>query len=248
MIYLCIPAHDEARTLGVLLWKVRKVMKDFGRDYRVLVHDDGSSDGTTELLEKYKRVVPLDVTRASTPQGQGASLEVLLEHAVEVSPYPKRDVVVTLQGDFTEDPAEIVPMVKAIEGGADLVCGAVKDAPGKSRGRRFTEWARHRLLKGAIAGAPVEDPFCGVRAFRVIVLKKALRSESFGSLAGLHGPVLNLSLLRVLVPFARRLTELPVTARHDLRQRPSRLRILSELRALNRARHVTWLPGETEAA
>ncbi len=247
MIYLCIPAHDEARTLGVLLWKIRKVMREFGRDYRVLVHDDGSTDGTAELLERYQRVVPLDVTRSATKRGQGAALEALLNRAVELSPYPKRDVVVTLQGDFTDDPAEMVPMVKAIEGGTDLVCGTVTEAPGRTRGQRFVDWAKVRLLRDAIEAAPA-DPFCGIRAFRVIVLKKALRAEGFDGLTGTSGAVLNLALLRVLAPFARRMAEMPVTARHDLRQRPSRLKILRALRALTSARRWRWLPNEVEAA
>ena len=43
MIHICIPAHNEERTIGVLMWKIRKVMADFGRDYRILVLDDATS-------------------------------------------------------------------------------------------------------------------------------------------------------------------------------------------------------------
>lgn len=248
MIYICIPARDEARTLGVLLWKVRKVMQEFERDYQILVQDDGSRDGTAEVLEKYKRVVPLEVARSPAPLGQGGALQALLERAVERSPYPKRDIVVTLQGDFTENPQDIVPMVKAIEGGADLVCGTVEMPSGRTRARRIADWAAQRLLRQAIADAPVADPFCGVRAFRVIVLRKALRAETFGPLGDLQGPALNLVLLRSLVPYARRVTETPVTERQDLRQRPSRLKVLTSLRALTRVRGLTWLPADEEAA
>ena len=46
MIYICIPALDEARTIGVLLWRIRQVMEEFPRDYHVLVLDDGSTDDT----------------------------------------------------------------------------------------------------------------------------------------------------------------------------------------------------------
>ena len=44
MIYVCIPAHNEASTIGVLLWKIRKVMLEFGREYEVLILDDASTD------------------------------------------------------------------------------------------------------------------------------------------------------------------------------------------------------------
>ena len=46
MIYITIPVHDEESTVGVLLWKIRNVMGEFGRDYEILVCDDASTDGT----------------------------------------------------------------------------------------------------------------------------------------------------------------------------------------------------------
>ena len=64
MIYVCIPTHNEARTIGVLLWKTRNVLGEFGRDYRLIVHDDGSTDETAEVLQRYRRSLPLTVLRS----------------------------------------------------------------------------------------------------------------------------------------------------------------------------------------
>ncbi|NIQ55975.1 MAG: glycosyltransferase, partial [Gammaproteobacteria bacterium] len=49
MIYISIPAHNEERTAGVVLWKVRQVMSEFGRDYEVLFLDDASTDRTPDV-------------------------------------------------------------------------------------------------------------------------------------------------------------------------------------------------------
>ena len=50
MIYVCIPSHNEATTLGPLLWKVQKVFRAFGREFGLLVLDDGSEDEPAEVL------------------------------------------------------------------------------------------------------------------------------------------------------------------------------------------------------
>ena len=81
MIYICIPAYNEERTIGVVLWKVRQVMAELGRDYEVLVVDDGSTDGTPDVMEPYARVMPLHVRRHDKRQGYAASLEALVRAA-----------------------------------------------------------------------------------------------------------------------------------------------------------------------
>ena len=70
MIYVCIPSFNEAETIGLVLWKIRKVFEDFPREYHILVADDGSSDRTPDLLEPYARVLPLTV---SVPRAGGAT-------------------------------------------------------------------------------------------------------------------------------------------------------------------------------
>ena len=85
MIYVCIPSRNEATTLGPLLWKVQKVFRAFGREFRLVVLDDGSDDDTGEVLGRYEGKLPLDVLRNPTPLGYGASVDRLLRHVGEVA-------------------------------------------------------------------------------------------------------------------------------------------------------------------
>ncbi len=242
MIYLCIPAHNEERTLGVLLWKLRKVMAEFGRDYEIVVLDDASTDGTPEVLARYDSFLPLRALRVEERLGYSAALERLLRDVVERAPYPKRDVIVTLQADFTEDPAALVQMVKTIEGGVDLVAGVPEwDAPAPSGSLRFSRWAAPFLLGRAYRDAPVNDPLSGFRAYRVIVLRKALRELDEGEeLLGATGWGANLKLLARAVPHARRVEEAPFRVRVSPRARPSRFRSWPTLRALVPLRGISW--------
>jgi glycosyltransferase involved in cell wall biosynthesis len=238
VIYICIPAHDEGPTIGVLLWKVRNTLGEFSRDYRILVYDDASTDDTPVVLERYRRVLPLTVLGSREQIGYGRSVEKLLRHVVETASYPKRDCAVVLQGDFTEHPDDIVGLVKILEGGADIVAG-VADMKGRRVPfgvkivRNLSRWP----LSTVFRGAPVSDPLSGLRAYRVIVLKKALR-DGFGDrpLVRAEGWAANVELLSRLVPHARRIAEIPLEVRHDLRQRGSRFRPISTLMALMKLR------------
>lgn len=247
MIYLSIPAHNEASTLGAVLWKIRRVMTEFERDFEIVVLDDASTDSTPEVLARYAEHLPLRILRSDRRLGYGPAVEYLMRDAVDRSPYPKRDVVVTLQADFTEDPADLVPMIKSIEGGADLVGGHVDDIDvPHPRSRRMSEWvARRLLLPRTVRSAPVRDPFSGLRAYRVIVLKKAFRTdEAGGVLHATQGWAASLELLSITAPFARRIEDAPYGLRYAHRQRESRFEAIPALKALMPMRRLRWTAAE----
>ncbi|MFC1661082.1 glycosyltransferase family 2 protein [Gemmatimonadota bacterium] len=249
MIYICIPVRNEETTIGVLLWKIRNVMGEFGRDYELLVHDDASTDGTPEVLRRYRRTLPLRVSRSDDHLGYAGALERLLREGVERAAYPKRDAIVTLQGDFTEHPGYLVPLIKTLEGGADVVTGSVgKVNDGLPLSVRFARWAAPRILASSLSGCPVTDPLCGYRIYRVIVLKKALRN--LGSTPLLHRPgwAANLELLDLAVHHARRVEEVPLGLRYDIRSRKSRFKTFQTLREISRLRgEVDWALQSGEA-
>ena len=253
MVYICIPVHDEARTIGPLLWKIRKVMASFGRDYEILVLDDASADDTAQALQRYRKALPLRVIRSEERLGYARATERLLREAVRRAPYPKRDSVVTLQGDFSEDPEQIVDLVKTLEGGADVVAGCTAPADagaGAPRSVRLMRRAVPWVMGRTWGRAPVSDPLCGLRVYRVVVLRKALREEEgdVPLLTATEPLAVNLELLAIVAPHARRIEEAPARLRYDLQVRPSRMRPLKTLRELLRHRGRPWLQEPGEAA
>jgi glycosyltransferase involved in cell wall biosynthesis len=249
VIYITIPVHNEESTIGVLLWKIRNVMGEFGRDYELLVLDDASTDGTLEVLRRYRRSLPLRISNSETRLGYAGALERLIRQAIQRAPYPKRDAIVTLQGDFTEHPEHLVPLVKTLEGGADVVAGTLTSIEGGAPlPVRFARWAAPRLLKQTLKSCPVSDPFCGFRIYRVIVLKKALRDLGDAPLIQASGWAGNAELLDLAVHHARRVEEVDLGLRYDIRTRKSRFRPLATLRELSRIRgKLDWRPEEEVA-
>lgn len=242
MIYISIPAHNEAGTLGAVLWKVRHAMAEFERDFELVVFDDASTDSTPDVLERYQNRLPLRVLRSEERIGYGPAVERLMRDALERAPYPKRDVVVILQADFTQDPDDLVPMIKAIEGGADLVAGRREGVDMKRpRGVRLAQWASRRVLGRAWRRAPVEDPFAGMRAYRVIVLRKAFRGEDPHLVRTRDEWPASLELLALTVPFARRIEESPYGLRYAHRQGRSRVDPVPLLKQMVSLRKVNWV-------
>lgn len=233
MIYICVPTYNEARTVGVLLWKIRQVMSEFPRDYRVLVADDGSTDATPEVLAPYTRVLPLTVYRNEERHGYAASTEMLLREVVRRSDYPRRDIVITLQADFTEEPEEIPTLVRRIEGGADVVTGALtmRDAHAP-RAVRWTHKLLGYLVRRGRWPEGITDPLSGFRAYRVITLKKLLDERNGRPLFQGQGWAANVELLRAVVPYARRVDEAPVAIRYNRRFRESRFRPWETIRGI----------------
>src|SRR6184192_4194284 len=134
MIYVCVPVHNEARTAGLVLWKVRQVFTAFPREYQLLVLDDASTDDTHDVLASYAKVLPMTIVTHRERRGYAKSLEELLRLALQRTDRPKRDCAITLHADFVHSPETMEEMVKRIESGADLIVAEQRDERG-GRGR-----------------------------------------------------------------------------------------------------------------
>jgi glycosyltransferase involved in cell wall biosynthesis len=242
MIYVCVPVRDEAKTAGLVLWKVRQVFTAFQREYQLLVCDDASTDGTREVLARYSGVLPLTVITHRERQGYARSIEELLRLALERTDRPKRDCAIMLPADFVYSPEAMEDMVKRVESGADLVAAEqVETAGPRPRALRWVRQWTPRLLP--VRG--VRDTISGFLALRLITLRQALRQDGERGSRAAAPPLLvtdgwcaNAELLARLMPHARRTETVPVTGRYDLQQRPSRVRPWPALVAAWRARPV----------
>jgi len=222
MIYICIPSYNEAPTIGLLLWKIRQVFAGFPREYQLLVLDDGSSDPTSEVLERYTRVLPLTVTRHSQRLGYAGTIEELLRQAVDHTDRPKRDAAVLMHADFAHGPHFIPDLVRHIESGADIVIGQGKLEGERSRSRRLVRRLAPVLLRGVVSVPGVTDVVSGFAIFRLVTLRNAFRGGT-APLLSTQGWAANAELYERAARHARRVETITTVERRDLRQRPSRV-------------------------
>ena len=225
MLYICIPVHNEAPTAGLVLWRLRKVLQEFPREYEVVVFDDGSTDATREAIEPYTEVLPLTIIGSDEHVGYARALDALLRDTAARTRYPRRDAVITLQGDFTDQPEHLPELIKRFEGGADVVVAErpvpPKVAPKPIRWmRRLSRWVSRPFVR--VAG--VNDPFGTYRLYRVSIIRDLIKAAGNEPIAeGATATEANLDLLLRVNAVARRVETIPAEPRYDLRPRESRI-------------------------
>ena len=224
MLYICIPAYNEAPTVGLLLWRLRSVMQEFAREYEILVYNDGSTDGTAETLEPYTEVLPLTVIGGPVHRGYGHALDALARAVAKRTKYPRRDGMLTMQADFTDRPEDLPELIKRFEGGADLVVAEreVTDAwPGPARMLRRVA----PIITRAFLDIPnLKDPFGTLRIYRISVVRDLLKAAGEQPIVRSEGWSANVELLVRSSRFARRIESIAFSPRYELRPRPTRVR------------------------
>jgi len=157
-----VPAYNEVESLPTLLGELRAALDATGRRWELVLVDDGSTDGSGELLlSEAARDARLVALRFEKNAGQSAALAAGLARA-------RGDVVVTLDADLQNDPADIGSLLAALAG-ADVVSGV--------RAKRHDSWIRlvssriANATRRAVLGDKVTDIGCSLKAYRREVLE-----------------------------------------------------------------------------
>ncbi|MGD2101696.1 MAG: glycosyltransferase family 2 protein [Acidimicrobiia bacterium] len=157
LVSIVVPVLNEAQSLPLLLRQIDEVMAELSYDFEVVVVDDGSTDGSADEASR----LGARVLRSPRNAGKSAALQAGFDAT------PAADVVITMDGDLQDDPAEIPRMIDALRS-FDMVNGWKADRK-DSWSRRFQSrvfgWAVRRL-----SGVDLHDFNSGFKAYRRSVL------------------------------------------------------------------------------
>lgn len=154
-----IPIYNERDNLGPLYQSLQAVLPELGQPYEILFVNDGSSDGSTEgLRELAARDPRVKVIEFRRNYGQTAALRAGMQHA-------SGDVVVTMDGDLQNDPADIPMMLARLAEGYDLVHGWRRHRRDALVNRKIPSRIANWLIS-KVTGFAVHDLGCTLKAIR----------------------------------------------------------------------------------
>jgi glycosyltransferase involved in cell wall biosynthesis len=160
---IVIPIYNEEENIQILHEKLKEALEPLEKEYEILFVDDGSADRTLSILEeiqaKDKHVVVLSLRRNF---GQTAAFAAGFDFA-------RGDVIVTMDGDLQNDPADIPKLLELIKDN-DLVSGWRKKRKDPFFTRRFPSIAANWLIS-KVTGVKLHDYGCSLKAYRRDVIK-----------------------------------------------------------------------------
>lgn len=155
-ISVVVPLLDEADSLEELHRRLNEALADWERE--ILFVDDGSTDGSGDKLREIAESDPnVGVITFRRNRGKSAALDAGFRKATG-------DIVVTIDADLQDDPAEIPALLNKIEQGCDLVSGWKTN-----RQDPFTKTIPSKLynfVTAKFSGIPIHDFNCGLKAYR----------------------------------------------------------------------------------
>lgn len=233
MIWILLPAFNEAESLPRLLPKIGEAMTRLGFDYRVVVVDDGSFDETPALLDHYRAQLPLEVVTHPINRGLGETERDGFEYVARAG--QDGDILVRFDCDDTHEPEYIASMLAKIDEGFDVVNTSRFQPGGNQLGvngyRTFISYGANLFMRLVFGIQGVRDYSCGYRAYRLKVIRDAISifGNNFVQLRGL-GFTSTLETIVKLRLLGCRFAEVPFVLRYD--QKASESKMVSSITTL----------------
>jgi glycosyltransferase involved in cell wall biosynthesis len=196
LVTFVVPAHNEASNVEDVLTRV------FGLPLRseVIAVDDGSSDGTAAILERFVETNGLVLLRHDRRRGKGAAVRTALARSTG-------EIVLIQDADMEYDPAEVPDLIRPIvEGYADVVYGSRLTGGRPQRAYMFWHLVGNRLLAlltNVLWNTTLSDMETGYKAFRGEIIRDfELTEDDFRIEAEITGHVLTRKLRLYQLPIA----------------------------------------------
>jgi glycosyltransferase involved in cell wall biosynthesis len=154
-----VPIYDESDSIGPLHQRLRFALNDLSRAYEIVYVDDGSKDGSFDELQRVTADDPrVCLVRFRRNFGQTAALQAGIDHS-------RGPVLVFMDGDLQNDPADIPALLDKLDEGYDVVSGWRRDRQDRWLSRRVPSQVANWLIS-RVTGVALKDYGCTLKAYR----------------------------------------------------------------------------------
>jgi glycosyltransferase involved in cell wall biosynthesis len=156
---IVVPCYNEGKNVYLLFARIKKTLTQLRKSYEIIYVDDGSSDDTYAYLDKIKQLDPdhVVVVKFRKNFGQTAAFDAGFKQA-------KGKIIVTLDADLQNDPADIPLLLKKMDEGYDVVSGWRWQRQDPS-GKKIASKLANRLRK-SITKETIHDSGCSLKAYK----------------------------------------------------------------------------------
>lgn len=163
-ISVVVPVYNEVESVPELCRRLHEALLISKKKYEIILVDDGSRDGTWEKLCELSQTIPhLQLIRFRRNFGQTAAMSAGFTAA-------EGEIIVTMDADLQNDPADIPLLLQKMEAGADVVSGWRKDRKDPFINRRLPSMVANALIS-YITGVHLHDYGCTLKAYRKEIMK-----------------------------------------------------------------------------
>ena len=158
-VSVVVPVYNEVESLPHLIEAIASAIQPSGLSYQIICVDDGSQDGSAELLKQLaKSRDDLCAVILRRNYGQTAAMSAGFDRAIGRA-------IVTLDGDLQNDPADIPMLLKKLDEGYDLVSGWRKNRQDNTISRLIPSKIANWLI-GRVTGVTLHDYGCSLKAYK----------------------------------------------------------------------------------
>ncbi len=159
-----VPLYNEEENVGQLYEAIESALRRMGDSYEILFVDDGSSDGTFRKAKELAQRDPrLRLIKFRRNYGQTPAMAAGINHA-------SGRILVTMDGDLQNDPADISRLIEKIREGYDIVVGWRYNRQDKLITRKIPSRIANWMI-GKVTGVPIKDNGCSLKAYRAELIK-----------------------------------------------------------------------------
>ncbi len=159
MISIIVPVYNEEENIKELHVRIVKAMNGYKDSYEIIFVDDGSNDRTLELM---RTLSPLKIISFQGNYGNTIALDAGIQHA-------NGDVLVFLDADLQNDPAEIPLLLNKLRNGYDVVVGWRKNRKDSFK-RKLFSWFANKMAR-FVLGSQIRAHGCALKAYRSRFIK-----------------------------------------------------------------------------